>query len=156
MSSPQVFTWIDNDHLSMIMVLFGSVIYNFGFIYVNEMKIHPITTALSRGIVLSSLSYLLSRKFSTEITYKSPYLLKWLVIRSSIMIVQGLAFATVQFYLPQPIAITINSSPPIFVSILDYFLNGIIMNRLQIVFLFVSLIGVILTINGSYIITYLD
>ena len=42
----------------------------------------------------------------------------------------GLAYS--QFYLPLPIVHTLNGSGPLFVFIVDYFLNGIKINRKQI------------------------
>lgn len=72
------------------------------------------------------------------------------------MVLQGLVYAAAQFYLPLPIAITLNSISPIFVCIYDYFLYGVTINRKQLSFLFLSIIGVSLTANGSYLISFFD
>lgn len=72
------------------------------------------------------------------------------------MVVQGLVYAGVQFYLPLPIAMTLNSISPIFVSIYDYWMYGITLSPKQLTFLALSICGVALTANGSYLITFID
>ena len=70
------------------------------------------------------------------------------------MVVQGLAYAWVQFYLPLPIVLTLMASSPIFTAIFDKFINGVDLNRAQIICLVVAFVGVVLTANGTYL-TYL-
>ena len=72
------------------------------------------------------------------------------------MVFHNFVYTSSQFYLPLPIAITLNSISPIFVFIYDYFLYGVTINRTQVIFLFVSIFGVIITSNGSYLITFFD
>ena len=67
------------------------------------------------------------------------------------MVVQGLAYAWVQFYLPLPIVLTLMASSPIFTAIFDKFFNGVNLNKFQIVSLTVAFVGVILTANGTYL-----
>lgn len=67
------------------------------------------------------------------------------------MIFQGLAYAWSQFYLPLPIAVTLQSTSPIFASIFDKLLNNIDLNFRQRIWLLVAFLGVILTSNGAYI-----
>ena len=67
------------------------------------------------------------------------------------MVFQGLAFAWCQFYLPLPIAITLNSTSPIFSALWDRILNGIKLNRAQTMWFVVAFLGVILTANGNYL-----
>ena len=66
------------------------------------------------------------------------------------MVAQGLIFAWAQFYLPLPIAITLNSTSPIFSAIWDRILNGIKLNKIQTMWFGVAFFGVILTANGKY------
>ena len=67
------------------------------------------------------------------------------------MVIQGLAYAWVQFYLPLPIVLTLMASSPIFTAIFDKFLNGIDLNRVQVFWFVIAFAGVILTANGSYL-----
>ena len=59
------------------------------------------------------------------------------------MIVHNLVYAWSQFYLPLPIAITLNSTSSIFASILDKVINNISLNKLQVGWLFIAFMGVI-------------
>ena len=61
-----------------------------------------------------------------------------------------------QFYLPLPIVHTICGSGPIFVFILDYYLNGVRINLKQLIGIILGLLGLILTVNGRLIILYFD
>ena len=61
-----------------------------------------------------------------------------------------------QFYLPLPIVHTISGSGPLFVFIIDYYLNGIEINQKQLTGIAFGIIGLILAVNGRLIITYID
>lgn len=63
----------------------------------------------------------------------------------------GLIYAWSQFYLPLPIAITLNSSSPIFAAFFDRVIYGARLNRVQVCWLCVAFCGVVLTANGTYI-----
>jgi len=65
------------------------------------------------------------------------------------MIFQALCFSWSMYYLPLPIAFTINASSPLFVAILDKIFYGIELNKKQLVWLIFAFMGVILTINGQ-------
>jgi drug/metabolite transporter (DMT)-like permease len=86
-----------------------------------------------------------------DLTFKNSHNYKWLTIRNSIMILQGLAYAWSQFYLPLPVAVTLQSTSPIFASLFDKLLNNIDLNFRQRIWLAVAFVGVILTSNGVYI-----
>ena len=72
------------------------------------------------------------------------------------MVLHNFGYTFSQFYLPLPVAITLNSISPIFVYIYDYYLYGVTINRTQIVFLMIAIFGVVVTSNGSYLISYID
>ena len=65
--------------------------------------------------------------------------------------VRGLVYAWVQFYLPLPIVVTLNSASPVFTAIFDAFLFGMHLNRSQKVWLTIAFLGVALTANGKYL-----
>jgi|LakMenEpi03Aug12_release.lakeMendotaPanAssembly.Ray.scaffolds.fasta_scaffold1209799_2 drug/metabolite transporter (DMT)-like permease len=56
-----------------------------------------------------------------------------------------------QFILPLPIVHTINSSGVIFVFIIDYFINGIQINKRQAIGITIGLIGVLVVGNQRYL-----
>jgi drug/metabolite transporter (DMT)-like permease len=109
-----------------------------------------------RGMAVTVLCFLLIRWKTLDFTFHSAHNLKWLMVRNSIMVVHNFAYNLAQFYLPLPVAITLGSISPLFVYIYDYWLYGITINRAQVFFLAVSIVGVVLTANGSYLITFFD
>jgi drug/metabolite transporter (DMT)-like permease len=64
------------------------------------------------------------------------------------MVVQALCFNWSMYYLPLPIAFTINVSSPLFVGIWDWLLYGVKLNYRQICWLMIAFFGVVLTVNG--------
>ena len=67
------------------------------------------------------------------------------------MITQMMTYAWAQFYLPLPVAITLQATSPIFASIFDRLINKIDINFKQCIWLTVAFIGVMLTANGNQI-----
>jgi drug/metabolite transporter (DMT)-like permease len=53
-----------------------------------------------------------------------------------------------QFMLPLPVTHTISCSGTIFIFIIDYFMNGTVINKTQLLGIIVGLVGVLLTSNG--------
>lgn len=78
------------------------------------------------------------------------------MLRSFIMTFFGWVVAFSQFYIPIPIVHTICGSGPIYIFIIDYYLNGIRINGKQFLGILVGIIGLILTINGRILITYIN
>ena len=72
------------------------------------------------------------------------------------MAYQGWSTALAQFYIPIPIVHTLSGTGPIFVFIIDYYKNGVQINKKQIVGILLGILGVIVTINGKVIIHYID
>lgn len=67
------------------------------------------------------------------------------------MTLQGLVYIAVQFYLTQPIIQTLNSSGTLFIFLLDYLINGITVTKKQFYGIIVGVFGVLLTVNGEFI-----
>ncbi len=95
-----------------------------------------------------ALSYIVGRYLNIDLTYRDPYNFKILMARNFFTCVQAFGYTIVQFYLPQPIVQTLNSTGPLFVFLLDYKLNGIKITQKQIVGILFGMIGVLLTVNG--------
>ncbi len=83
-----------------------------------------------------------------SIDFKDLRDLKILNIRNGIIVLHSFVFALVQFYLEQPILQTINSCGPIFIFVMDYFMNGVKINHKQFIGVVLAIFGVLLTVNG--------
>lgn len=106
--------------------------------------------------MVSILSAILMKYLNIDFTFKSTHNLKWLLIRNSIMVLHNYVYSYVQYYLPLPIAITLNAISPLFVCFYDYLIYGVKINKIQTIALIVSLVGVFLTANGSYLVYLID
>ena len=67
------------------------------------------------------------------------------------MLNQGLVYSWVQFYLPLPVAVTLQATSPIFATIFDRLINNNRLNKAQVGWLVVAFVGVLLTANGELI-----
>jgi drug/metabolite transporter (DMT)-like permease len=81
---------------------------------------------------------------------------KTLMIRSAISGFNGMAASFFQMYLPLTVYYTINSSSTIFTFVLNYFLYGIPITSHQKKAVVISMVGIVLVINGRSIYQLLD
>lgn len=61
----------DRDYLAAGLVALGAMLYNAGFIYTNERKIHPICNGLARGVVLYVITFVYCYFKRIDITFGS-------------------------------------------------------------------------------------
>lgn len=101
------------------------------------------------------LNYVIARVFNIEIDYKNPHNLYNINKRNIIVSLQGLLYTLSNFYVPQPIVATINSTGPLFVFILDYYINGTKINKSQFYGILIGLLGVIFIVNGGLILSFI-
>lgn len=142
----------NRDGLAIVFMTVGSFLFSTSFVYLNENKFHPVTSALARGVAVTIISYLVARVRGISLSFPSKHNFKWQTIRNSYMVFQGLAYAWVQYYLPLPIVLTLNSASPIFVAVFDSILYGVRLNGAQKGWLSLAFLGVVLTANGNYIV----
>ena len=112
-------------------MVIGSSLFGTGFIYISEHKIHPISTGLLRGLANIFVSYFLGLKQGIDLTFNSSFNFKWQAIRNIIMIVSGLGYTWSLFFLPLPVALTIQSTSLIFTTFFDRVINKTRLNRRQ-------------------------
>jgi len=106
-----------------------------------------------RGVVAMGIMYLLSLRQKQDLTFASKHNFKWILIISATNLLMALVYAWCQFYLPQPIAVALNSSTPIFMALFDKILYGVSMTKPQVTWLMVTFFGVLLVANGNQITT---
>jgi len=133
----------------MSYILFGlsQVLFPLAFIYSNDKKINPVETSLVRGLVSMLVNFAIIRYYDMSLDYKYDVNFKNLFKRNTIVVIHGLAITMAQFYMPLPIVHTINFFAPIFIFIIDFFENGVRINKTQFYFLLASVIGILCTLN---------
>jgi len=137
-------------YLSWMM---GSVIWVFGFLYVNENNIDSYSSNLSRATCLLAFNLPMVIKNGFKI---SPVSFKYINIRHILLTIYGIIFAECFFYLPISVVHTIYSGGPVFVIMIDYFIHSIKITTRQSVGVIIAIIGVILTVNGPLIYYLID
>lgn len=134
----------------------STLIWPISFIYVNEHKISPFQTYLARGIAIFITHTLLCRLMGIDLDFKSTHDFKYLVVRNTAMLIHQLCYAGMYFVVSLPVNNTILMSGPLFVFLIDYYLNGITINKKQAVGIVLGIMGVVLTVNADYIMSWLD
>jgi len=142
---------LNREYLAIILMTVGSICSTTGYVYANEGKYHPFTTITIRGVVAMVITYLISLKQKQDLTFADHFNFKWLLVNSITVLISALVYAWCQFYLPQPIAIAINSTSPIFVALFDSLLNNVSMTKSQVYWLIITFVGVLLIANGAQI-----
>jgi len=102
------------------------------------------------------LNFAVVRYYGMGLDYKYDVNFKNILKRNIIVVIHGLVITAAQFYLPLPIVHTINFFAPIFVFIIDYFENGVRINKTQFYFLAFSVFGLLCTINSELVHKILD
>jgi len=78
-----------------------------------------------RGFASAVISWVIARFMNVNMTWSSPHEY-WLEnIRNFLILIQCLVYAWSQFYLPLPVAITLQATAPIFTTIADRIINGV-------------------------------
>ena len=138
-----------------MFIVLSCLFWMVSYIYPNEINLNFLETSFIRGIsgLLFSGTMCLYRGESLDI---DPRYLAPVAIRSIAMVLDTLIFGLSQFFLPIPIVHTIGSTGTLFIVLLDYLINGVKLNNKQIAGLVISFAGMILVINGEWLITYID
>ena len=126
------------------------------FIYPNELNIDFYHTSFFRGINLIVISFILCKINHIPLTLQSPSSYSLTTQRSILLTIYTATMTFSHFYLPIPIVHTISCSGIFFIFILDYFRNGIKINKQQAILIGISVCGTIITINGRLIMSKLD
>lgn len=142
---------IGEDNTAYIVNLIGNMLWFFSImIGTEDHRINYFFFGLLRGIVTTSISYLLIKLYSLREDVDSGDL-SLLNRRNAIMTIQGFAQTFCLLYSESPVMYTIASSGPVLVYILDYFLNSITITRNQLIGIIIACIGIVLTINSHLI-----
>ena len=141
---------------AVLLVLLGNLSWVVAFIYPNENEIRFFESSLVRGYVLLMASYFLCLRKKVDTTLKDKSSFGRLMLRNVIMSMNGWVAGFAQFYLPISIVHTLSAGGPIFIFLIDYYLNGVGVSKKQVVGIALGVVGLVLTVNGSFIMILLD
>jgi drug/metabolite transporter (DMT)-like permease len=138
------------------MCIFTNFMFPIGFIYPSGHNVPVAQTILCRGISIIITHITIFRIFNISADFPSPHNQKYLLIRNITMALHQILYTLMHFVISFPLVNTITSTGPIFVFLIDYYLNGVKINKAQMIGVIVGLLGVILVINGDYIMSLIN
>jgi drug/metabolite transporter (DMT)-like permease len=83
-----------------------------------------------------------------DLHVKSAADMKNILLRNTLIGFHQLVYAAMHFVLSFPLVNSIIITGPLFVFVIDYYLNGVTINQTQILGIIVSFAGILLSING--------
>ena len=126
------------------------------YLYLNEAEVRGFEGTFIRGFLHIICGHFFCMKNKKTVAFSHTQSFMTLCIRNGAMIFYATSIGVAQFYLPLPIVHTICGSGPIFVFIIDYFMNGVGINAKQFMAIVIAVAGLVLAINGSMLIKYID
>lgn len=138
-------------YLPYLFMMFANILWPLSWIHSNEHNINFAETTLVRGVTCMWCNYLICRWRKYDTVFKNAHNFNILNKRNMIMCFHSFAMAAFQFVLPLPIIHTISCGGTLLIFILDYFKNGVTINRRQALGIFFGIFGVVVTSNSSLI-----
>jgi drug/metabolite transporter (DMT)-like permease len=147
----QIDWYIGKENFAYIIMVFTQLLWPLSFIYVNEHKVNPIETTMARGIITVVSHSLIMRYFGVSFNIRDRSDLKYLMIRCILLIIHQYTLTVMHFVLSMSVLNSIGTIGPIFVFLIDYQINGVTINKKQLLGIIGGIFGVLLTINGDFI-----
>lgn len=139
-----------------MVLLLGNWIYVFGTTMGAENSyLNAGSVAFWRGLAICILNTLIIKFRNKKIDFRDKHDFSLLNARSFYASLHGIIISLSLYYLPSPIVHTINSCGPLIVFVLDYIRNGTAVTNKQIVGIFISAIGLLITINAALILSWI-
>lgn len=152
----QLTSTLGKENLAVSIMFVINFLWPLSFIYVNEHKFSPFQTNLARGISIVVTHIFLCRLMGIDLNYKSSYDFKYLLIRNTLILFHQIVYAGMHFVVSLQVNNTISMSGPLFVFVIDYYINGVTINKKQAVGIVLGILGVILAVNADYFMSLLD
>lgn len=134
----------------------AAFLYPLCFVYITQQNFNVVEANLVRGVTIFVTHYLIARFLGIDLDVRGTHNNKYLFIRNTIMLVNQIAYTGMHFVVPLPIINILNISGSIFAFICDYLLYGTKIYPMQIPGIIVGFVGVIVTVNGEYIMSLID
>ncbi len=137
-------------------MIIANFLWPISFIYVSHHKFSPFQTILVRGTSICITHILICLYLGISLDFKSSYDLKYLNVRNGLILIHQIIYTGMYFVLSFPLNNSICITGPLFVFVIDYYLNGITINKSQAIGIAVGFIGIFLNINGDYFMKLID
>lgn len=147
---------IGTENLALAMMACANLVFPLSFLYVSQHHFSPFQTNLARGTAICFSHILIFYYLAIDINFKSWRDIKLLLIRNTLMGLHQYFYSWLHYVLSFSLLNSIFVTGPLFVFIIDYFLNGVTINRDQTWGIVVSFVGIFININGNLIMKIID
>ena len=138
------------------MMMVTNLMWPWWFYYVSGHNVSAWETTLARGSAVTLSHMVILWFLGMTADFKTWFDLKSTFIRNSIIVVHQIVYSQTHFYLPYPVTNAITLTGPLFAFVVDYYMNGIEVNKKQIIGILAGVLGVILASNSQFILYLID
>lgn len=135
---------------------FSTLLWPLSFFYVSQHHFSPFQTNLARGVSICITHIIICKCLGISLDFKSKRDIKYLLIRSTLIGIHQIVYTGMHFVLSYPLINSITITGPLFVFIIDYYINGITITKMQVIGIAIGFIGVLININGDFLMTIID
>lgn len=111
---------------------------------------------MARGTAVCVSHILICMCLGIDLHVKSAADMKNILLRNTLIGFHQLVYAAMHFVLSFPLVNSIIITGPLFVFVIDYYLNGVTINQTQILGIIVSFAGILVSINGELLMTLIE
>lgn len=147
---------IGTENLALTMMACANLVWPLSFLYVSQHHFSPFQTNLARGVAICFSHILLCSFLGIDLNFKSWKDIKYLLIRNTLIGMHQYFYSWLHFVLSFPLINSILITGPLFVFIIDYYLNGVTINRDQTWGIVISFVGILVNINGDLLMRIID
>lgn len=147
---------IGNENLAILLMTISNLLWPTSFIYVSQHHFSPIQTNLARGASICLSHILICLILGISLDFKSSKDVKYLLIRNTLIGFHQVVYTAMHFVLSFPLINSITITGPLFVFIIDYYINGVTINRVQAIGIAIGFAGILININGDFLMTLID
>ena len=147
---------IGNENFALLLMAIANLLWPVSFVYVSQHHFSPLQTNLARGAAICFKHILLCRFLGIPLDFKSSRDLKYLLVRNTLIGLHQVVCTAMYFVLSFPLINSITITGPLFVFLIDYYVNGVTINRLQAIGIAVGFAGILVNINGDFLMTLID
>jgi drug/metabolite transporter (DMT)-like permease len=147
---------IGTENFALAMMAIANLVWPLTYLFVSQHHFSPFQTNLARGTAICITHILICLYLGIDLNFKSWKDLKYLFLRNTLITIHQLFYAALHFVLSFPLLNSILITGPLFVFIIDYYLNGVTINQRQIWGIAISFVGILININGELIMKIID
>lgn len=134
----------------------SNLLWPTSFFYVSQHHFSPIQTNLARGLSICFTHIIICSFLGISLDFKSSQDIKYLLIRNTLIGFHQVVYTAMYFVLSYPLINSITITGPLFVFVIDYYINGITINRMQAIGIAIGFAGILININGDFLMTLID